>query len=72
MKFIWNWLSGKTYTESSGNLISEDGRVFTKTPGGFMSENGDFIQQVGNNYVNHSTGDWSVHTDVFDNGHRTF
>ena len=66
MKFIWNWFSGKTYTEINDNLISEDGRIFMKTPTGYVSEQGDFIQQTSNGLLNTTTGEWSMTTDVFD------
>ena len=73
MKLIWNWLSGKTYTETESSMVDEHGNVFMKTPNGFVSQDGTFINQVNNQLLNTSTGEWSAFSDVFNsNGHRTF
>ena len=66
MKFIWNWFSGKTYTDTGNTIIDEDGSTFMKIPGGYVAEDGTLIQKVGQHFVNTATGDWSVNTDVFD------
>lgn len=67
MRFIWNWLSGNTYTETPDSLISETGEVFTKTATGFVSQDGTAIERVNNQLVNTQTGQWSAFNDVFSN-----
>lgn len=67
MKFLWNWLSGQTYTETDDALIDERGEVFIKTPTGFVSQDGTFIERVNGQLLNTQTGDWSTTTDVFSN-----
>jgi hypothetical protein len=73
MKFIWNWLSGQTYTETNDALIDEHGDVFNKCATGYVSQDGVFIERVNGQLLNTQTGEWSTTTDVFQNNvDRTF
>ena len=68
MKFIWNWLSGNTYTQTADTLVSETGEVFNRTPSGYVSQDGVFIERMNDQFVNTQTGQWSSTSDVFSKG----
>ena len=65
MGFFTNIFSGKSYTQTSSTIISEDGDVFVKAGSQWMNEDGDLIQKQSNDWVNIETGVRSSYGDPF-------